>query len=211
LGADIRRPAAQQLIAAMRRFARPLARPFSAVAFGLLLIGASPGQVPEPDGLWQGPMRGYTPNTVKGAVVLDTAGLAKLIEAGGPVLLDVSLADIKPPSMAPGTPWLPLHRSIPDAVWLPGAGSGSEEAPFAELFRSRVAQLAGGDISRPIVTFCHPECWGSWNAAKRLVGLGYAHVYWYPDGMEGWQAEHEVAAVKPDPDWAAGNPPEKTQ
>jgi PQQ-dependent catabolism-associated CXXCW motif protein len=199
------------LIAAMRLFARPLVISCAAVAIGLLLIGATPGQVPEPDGLWQGPMRGYTPNTVKGGVVLDTAGLARLIEAGAPVLLDVSLADIKPPSMAPGTPWLPVHRSIPGAVWLPGAGSGSDDAQFAERFRSRVAQLTGGDAGRPIVTFCHPECWGSWNAAKRLIGLGYSHVYWYPDGMEGWQAEHDVAAVNADPAWGAGNPPEKTQ
>ncbi len=184
-------------------------RHFAAIAFGLALIGATPGQVPEPDGLWQGPMRGYTPNTVQGASVLDTAGLAKLLDEEKPVLIDVSLADVKPPSMAPGTPWLPLHRSIPGAVWLPGAGAGSADPQFSERFKGRIAELTGADAGRAVVTFCHPECWGSWNAAKRLVGLGYAHVYWYPEGMEGWQADHEVAAVKADPVWAAENPPDK--
>ena len=37
-----------------------------------------------------------------------------------------------------------------------------------------------GDKDKPIVTFCHPERWGSWNTAKRLTQLGYTHVYWYP-------------------------------
>ncbi len=186
-------------------------RRLAAIALGLALIAATPGQVPEPDGLWQGPMRGYTPNAVKGASVLDTAALAKLLDAERPVLLDVALADVKPPSMAPGTPWLPLHRSIPGAVWLPGAGSGADDPQFSERFKSRVAALTGGDPGRAVVTFCHPECWGSWNAAKRLVGLGYAHVYWYPDGVEGWQADHEAAAVEADPAWAAENPPDKMQ
>ncbi len=183
-------------------------RRFAAIALGLALMGAAPGQVPEPEGLWQGPMRGYTPNTVKGATVLDAAALAKLIETEKPVLVDVALIDKKPPSMAAGAPWLPLHRSIPGAVWLPEAGGGSDDAQFAARFKSRVAELAGGDLGRAVVTFCHPECWGSWNAARRLVGLGYSHVYWYPDGVEGWQTEHETTPVQPDSAWAAENPPQ---
>jgi PQQ-dependent catabolism-associated CXXCW motif protein len=190
----------------MRVFAI-LTRCLAAIALGLGLIAATPGQVPEPDGLWQGPMRGYTPNTVAGGTVLDTPALAKLLEAEKPVLIDVALVEVKPPSMAPGTPWLPVHRTIPGAIWLPGAGSADPQ--FAERFKSRLAELTSGDMGRAVVTFCHPECWGSWNAAKRLVGLGYAHVYWYPDGMEGWQADHDVAAVEADPAWAAGNPPDR--
>lgn len=166
----------------------------------------SPGNVPEPDGLWQGPMRGYTPNTAKGASVIDAAALAALIERDRPVLLDVAPADVRPPSMAPGTPWLPVHRSVPGAVWMPGAGSGAPDAQFAEAFRRRLDELTGGEPGRAVVTFCHPECWGSWNAARRLAQLGFTHVYWFPDGIEGWQVEHEVAAVEPDPAWAAANP-----
>lgn len=186
-------------------------RNFAAIGFGLLLLAASPGQVPEPEGLWQGPMRGYTPNTVAGASVVNTVGLAGLLSEAQPVLLDVGPADKKPPSMSPAVPWLPVHRSIPGAVWLPGAGGGSADPAFADAFKSRIAALTGGDAARAVVTFCHPECWGSWNAAKRLVGLGYAKVYWYPEGIEGWQIEHELTAVKADPVWAAEAPLEQTQ
>jgi PQQ-dependent catabolism-associated CXXCW motif protein len=194
----------------MARAMFPL-RPLAAIAFGLLLIAATPGQVPEPEGFWEGPMRGYTPNTVKGALVIDTTALAALIAEAKPVLLDVAPADQKPPAMAPGAPWLPVHRSIPGAVWLPGAGGGRSDAAFGAAFKDRIAELMDGDLDRAVVAFCHPECWGSWNAAKRLGGLGYLRVYWYPDGIEGWQEDHELAAVKPDPAWAAANPSDRTQ
>lgn len=176
---------------------------YLAAALGLGLIAATPGKVPEPPGLWQGPMRGYTPNTVQGATVIDAAALAKLIDGGRPVLIDVALADRKPPAMAPNAPWLPLHRSIPGAIWMPGAGDGSGDPQFIEAFKARIAALTGGDLGRPIVTFCHPECWGSWNTAKRLAGLGYTHVYWFPEGVEGWQTDHETMPVKADAAWAA--------
>ena len=26
----------------------------------------------------------------------------------------------------------------------------------------------------------------SWNAAKRVLSMGYANVAWYPDGTDGW-------------------------
>ncbi len=120
-------------------------RHFTAIAFGLALIAAapadSPGHVPEPAGLWQGPMHGYTPNTVEGASVLDTAALTRLLAEKKPVLIDVALADKKPPSMSDSTPWMPAHRSIPGAVWMPGAGGGSSDAPFVDAFARRIADL----------------------------------------------------------------------
>jgi PQQ-dependent catabolism-associated CXXCW motif protein len=70
-----------------------------------------------------------------------------------------------------------------------------------ELFYRRIEELTNGDKSKAVVTFCHPECWGSWNAAKRLVLKGYTQVHWFPDGIEGWQDTHETAAVEPDPAW----------
>ena len=26
----------------------------------------------------------------------------------------------------------------------------------------------------------------SWNAAKRILSMGYVNVAWYPDGTDGW-------------------------
>ena len=51
----------------------------------LALVAATPGQVPEPKGLWQGTMHGYTPNTVTGGTVLTTAALATLLDTKKPI------------------------------------------------------------------------------------------------------------------------------
>ena len=171
----------------------------------------APGHVPEPKGLYQGAMHGYTPNAVAGGTVIGTAQLAKLIDTEHPLLLDVAEKDRKPPGMDKDMLWLPSHRSLPGAVFLQGGGKGDTDGAYADAFKARVAALTGGDEARPIVTFCHPDCWGSWNAAKRLIGDGYTRVYWYPEGTEGWQADHDTRVVKPDAAWVATMPKEATQ
>uniref|UniRef100_UPI003783E456 rhodanese-like domain-containing protein n=1 Tax=Methylocella sp. TaxID=1978226 RepID=UPI003783E456 len=150
---------------------------------------------------------GATPETLTGARTIDAAGVAELIASGGPLLLlDVGPADRRPPSLAPDAVWMPAHRSIPGATWLPGAGLGTDDPAYAAAFRDRIATLTGGDLDRPIVVFCQPNCWGSWNAGKRLIGLGYRRVLWAPGGVDAWQAEHEVATVRADPVWARAAP-----
>ena len=106
-----------------------------------------------------------------------------------PVLVDVANLEHQPEGRAPGLGWTPIHRSVPGATWLPGAGTGKKASGFADAFAKRIEAATGGDKSRPIVTFCHPQRWGSWNAAKRLTELHYTHVYWYPGGSEGWAAQ----------------------
>ena len=167
------------------------------------LPAVRPGNVPEPAGLYQGAMHGYVPNAIKGGTVLDSPAFVALMSAKHPLLIDVADKDRKPPTMAKDTPWLPQHRSIPGAVWLQGAGNATGDPAFDAAFRSRFAALAGDDRARPIVVFCHPDCWASYNAAKRLVVLGYSAVYWYPEGMEGWQDAHDTSVIKPDAAWSA--------
>ena len=198
----------------MRRLGSMLAAAFALLAVPVLAIpvlAATPGQVPEPTGLWQGAPHGYTPNTLGGAGVVGTAALAKLLADRRAVFVDVAEADRKPANLPKTALWLPTHRSIPGSVWLPGAGSGSDDPSFREAFRKRMAEATGGDLTMPVVIFCHPECWSSWNAAKRMVGLGYSSVFWYPDGMEGWQADHDTAIVKADPRWVAPERKDVTQ
>lgn len=196
---------------------RSLLRLLALVPLVALLGAASPADSPigvrEPEGLYEGPPQGYQPPTLKGATVIDLAGLDALLATGTPVLLDVGLADRKPDNLPPGTLWLPTHRSIPNAVWLPNAGEAPIAAAKEAAFLARVATLTGGDKARPVVVFCHPECWGSWNAGKRLVGAGYTGVHWFPLGVEGWQDTHETIALKPDPDWTkvTGDPTKKTE
>ncbi|MGW9231836.1 rhodanese-like domain-containing protein [Pseudorhizobium sp. NPDC055634] len=157
-------------------------------------------EVKEPEGIWTGAMRGETPQTLQGASVVDLSGLETLLPQD-PVLLDVGPADRKPEGFSEDRLWLPTHRSLPNAVWLPGAGAPALEPGREKAFFDRVEELTQGDRARPIVVFCQPRCWGSWNAGKRLVTQGYTGVHWYPGGVDGWQEKHETVAVDPDKGW----------
>ena len=40
----------------------------------------------------------------------------------------------------------------------------------------------------------------SWNAAKRIIGMGYANVIWYPEGTDGWaEADLPLRESMPEP------------
>lgn len=169
----------------------------------------SPVNVPEPEGLYAGPPHGYTPSTLKGAAVIDANALASLMAGPDtPVLIDVAAPDRKPSNFPAGRLWLPVHPSIPGAVWMPEAGAEPLAPEREALFYDRVAALTGGDRAKPVVVFCHVECWGSWNAAKRLVRKGYTGVRWFPEGVEGWQEKHETANLRVDPAWKAASEPQ---
>jgi PQQ-dependent catabolism-associated CXXCW motif protein len=160
-------------------------------------------QAPEPQGLWDGAMQGATPLSLAGAAVLDTQKLANLIVQEKPLLIDFSKADVQPPTaVRKDIPWMPAHKSIPGAIWMPGGGSADASPAFAKAFAERIGALTAGDLQKPIVTFCHPNCWASWNAAKRLVTLGYRRIHWYPEGIEGWQSAHPTREVIEDSAWS---------
>lgn len=160
------------------------------------------GDVAEPPGLWTGAMHGPTPRTLSGAAVVDLATL-KALMAERPLLIDVGPAHRKPEDFPPDRPWLPTHRSIPGAIWMPGAGAAPLAAGREAVLYRRIAELTRGDKSKPIVVFCQPDCWGSWNVGKRLVMQGYSGVHWFPAGIDGWQDKHATTGVKPDPGWSA--------
>ncbi|MBV9756280.1 MAG: hypothetical protein JO047_04440, partial [Alphaproteobacteria bacterium] len=106
-------------------------------------------------------------------------------------LVDVAEVPRRPATLAAGAPWLPPeHRDIPGSVWIPGAGRNPVPPELERYFRERVAALTAGAADRPIVLYCHPNCWGSWIAARRAQAYGYRNVFWYPDGIEGWQDAH---------------------
>lgn len=171
-----------------------------AVAVAVPASAAGPEHVPEPRGYWLGPIHGAVPATIAGGTVLDTAALAHLVAGGGVVLLDVADAPRRPVGLPAGTLWLPpAHRDIPGSVWLPNVGRGVISPRFAAWFQARLAALTGGNRDRRIVVYCHPRCWMSWNAAKRVINDGYRAVFWYPGGIEGWEhAGHPTAVAKPE-------------
>ena len=166
----------------------------------VLCGGAAQAAVPEPAGSWMGAPRGDVPAGLAGGRVIHTDGLAALLARHAAVLIDVSPAPKRPPNMAAGALWLPLaHLDIPGSVWLPGAGQPDASAAMDGRLRQRLAALSHHEQATPMVVYCHPHCWLSWNAAKRFVAFGYQAVYWYPDGIEGWTAAgHPAAPAKPE-------------
>jgi quinoprotein dehydrogenase-associated probable ABC transporter substrate-binding protein/PQQ-dependent catabolism-associated CXXCW motif protein len=146
--------------------------------------------VPEPTGYRMDSYRGPTPATLKGATVVDTAGLQRLMAERQPVLIDALPRQRKPADRPADQLWIePERRDIPGSVWLANSGYGELPPETARWFADELARLTRGDKTRPIVFYCDRQCWMSWNAARRAVTeLGYQNVYWYPDGVQGWQA-----------------------
>jgi PQQ-dependent catabolism-associated CXXCW motif protein len=152
--------------------------------------------VPEPHGYWLGPIHAPVPATIAGGTVIGTAALTRLLASGGAVLVDVAEATRRPTGLPAGTLWLPrTHRDIPGSVWVPDVGRGTISPRFAAWFRTRLAALTGGNRDKRVVVYCHPRCWMSWNAAKRVINDGYRAVFWYPGGVEGWEAAGHATAI----------------
>ena len=152
------------------------------------VLANDPAHAPEPSGFWTGRMLGPVPATIAGGRVIHTAEL-KLLAAGGAIfLVDVSPSPHKPEGLAPNAVWMPPpHHDIPGSVWLPDVGRGAIEPAYDAWYRARLEGMTANDKTALIVVYCHPNCWASWNAAKRAILYGYQRVYWYPDGIEGWQ------------------------
>lgn len=178
------------------------------------LIGAAPEQaaaeavptVPEPEGYRTEKYRALVPATLKGATVLSTPALRTLIEQERPILVDVLPKTRKPEDRDPNRIWIePKREHIPGSVWLPNVGYGELSPEFAAWFRRELERLTGGDKERPVVFYCDPNCWMSWNAAKRArEELGHRNVYWYPEGAAGWKKDGQQLAeaqAEPMPDF----------
>jgi PQQ-dependent catabolism-associated CXXCW motif protein len=155
----------------------------------------------EPSGYWSGPINNPVPTTIAGGKVIRAPALAALVKRGDAVIIDVSNAPRRPDGLAPSAPWLPLpHQAVPDAIWIPGAGEGELSGPVDQYYRDRLAAATRNDRRRTIVVYCHERCWLSWNGAKRAISYGYRHVYWFPDGIEGWRAAgFKTVVVTPEP------------
>lgn len=178
----------------------PLAFYFAAAIALVFLAGSAKAQVPEPEGYWSGPLHGEVPATLSGARAVDTKALAALIETKNPVLIDAASAPRRPDNLAPGAVWMPLpHENIPGSIWIPGAGEAKLTPEFETFFKNRLIALTANDPGREIVFYCHPQCWASWNAAKRAMSYGYRNVIWYREGAEGWrEAGHVLVKAKPE-------------
>ena len=163
--------------------------PAACATAALCATAAAAARAPEPPGYWSGAADAPVPSTLAGGRVIGVAALDALLKTRHPVLVDVSSAPRRPPQLAPAAPWLPVqHYALPGALWIPGAGAGTVPAELDRFYRARLMQATENRFDVPLVIYCHRDCWLSWNAAKRAIGYGYGHVYWFADGVEGWVA-----------------------
>jgi PQQ-dependent catabolism-associated CXXCW motif protein len=145
--------------------------------------------------------RAPTPATLAGARVVTTAQAEALWQDKTAIFVDVMPRPPRPPNLPPGTVWRDRPRSdIPGSIWLPDTGYG-ELAPVTEAYLRQSLELAsGGDRTKLLVIYCLRDCWMSWNAAKRILAMGYTNVGWYRDGTDGWsEALLPLADARPAP------------
>jgi TolB-like protein/DNA-binding winged helix-turn-helix (wHTH) protein len=118
---------------------------------------------------------GHTPVSVPGATTILTAELPRLLAEMHPLVID-AITDTRVPS-------------IPASVGLAFAGlGGSFEDEAQQRLRSKLQELTGDDLNRPIVAVgWNSEHFDGFNLALRLVALGYTRVYWYRGGREAWE------------------------
>jgi PQQ-dependent catabolism-associated CXXCW motif protein len=174
------------------------------VAFTLLLLVsdlASGQDISERMGYRTENYRAPTPATLKGARVVTTLQAEQIWKDGGAVFLDVLPHAPRPANLPPGTIWREKARlSIPGSIWLPDTGYGSLPQVMEDYLRTSLARATGGDLAKMLVIYCQRACWMSWNAAKRIIEMGYTNVVWYPDGTDGWEeSKLPLQESKPEP------------
>ena len=166
-------------------------RAIQGVALGFLLIGeiGVHAQVLEPEGYRLDDYRAPTPATVSGGIVIDTEAAYSLWESGAAAWIDVLPAPRRPANLPAQALWMPLpRRDIPRSLWLPDVGRGALSPELEAYFKAHLEGATEGIRDRPIVFYCLADCWMSWNATKRAASWGYTHLFWYRDGIDGWEA-----------------------
>ncbi|CZF84111.1 hypothetical protein GCE9029_04207 [Grimontia celer] len=154
-----------------------------AILYSLQVISISAETIPEPDDYRTENYRAAVPETLSGGQVIASAEqLATFIKARRPVLIDVFPAPNKPDNLSSDTLWIePSRETLPGALWLANVGHGIAPDSLIHLFQNQLP------VDAPVVIFCEPNCWHSWNAGKRAIELGAKEVYWYRAGVKGWK------------------------
>src|SRR5580693_2712389 len=158
---------------------------------GLAVLGAAEvrgeDRPPEPTEYRTKDYRAPTPAGLAGALVVSTAEAELLWQGKSAVFVDVLPHAPRPANLPPETIWRDKPRlDIPGSIWLPDTGYGELANVTQDYLRTNIERATGGDRAKLIVVYCLRDCWMSWNAAKRILSLGYVNVDWYSDGTDGW-------------------------
>ena len=132
--------------------------------------------------------RAPTPLDMEEAEVLSTLQLQKLLERTP----DTALLNVLPVAQFGNSFVLKKnYEQVPGSIWLPNVGRGTIEPTLENWFFSHLDKQTGGKKDHPVVIYCQADCWMSWNAIKRAARKGYSQLYWYRNGMDGWN-EHAL-------------------
>jgi PQQ-dependent catabolism-associated CXXCW motif protein len=152
-------------------------------------VRAESNVVAVPEGYRQPPYKAQTPTLLPGAETLSVAQAQAMHEAGV-VMIDATPLTIGAYGAMNGQ-WVIKedHETIAGAVWLPNIGRATLQPWLEAWFAERLVQLSGGDKETPLIFFCRPDCWMSWNAGRRALSLGYQKIYWFRPGLPGWKEQ----------------------
>ena len=162
-----------------------------AIGIAVSVVAGAADAPPEPIGYRMDDYRSPTPTTLRGAIVLSTDEARARWEQHDAVFVDVLPQVPRPVGLPATTIWREKPREdVPGSIWLPDTGYGALAPVMEQYFAHGLEQASGHDLDRMLVFYCLANCWMSWNTAKRAIAMGYTHVAWYPDGTDGWVANH---------------------
>ena len=145
--------------------------------------------------------RAPVPETLQGGTVVDAIELHRLISKYGDAvsLIDVLPLHPKPANFSSDRLWRPpTHYNLPDSIWLPNVGYGTISPQFQQYLVENLKSQMVANRQQRFVFYCEEDCWMSWNAAKRVLALGFNDVYWFPGGTDEWKKMgYELTANKP--------------
>lgn len=177
---------------------------FYLVLLALLIYtatGVEANTVPEPEEYRLEDYDAPVPEGLKGAITVDAIEVKDLVDNQDALVIDVIPEHRKPDFLPENQLWIPpAHLGIPGAVWLPDIGYGALSETTISYFKKSLEKHTKDKAERPIVFYCRIDCWMSWNAAKRALTFGYKQIYWFADGINGWDFEdYELQPLQVEP------------
>ena len=171
---------------------RAVKQSLSLLAFVLIFCAKLAfAEVEQPDGYRMELYHGEVPAELDGASTITAVEVKRLQESAEAVVVDV-IPEYRRPNVLPENQiWLPVdHKGVPGAIWLPDTGYGVLSDITEKYFKHHLNVATNGNKNHAVVFYCRPDCWMSWNAAKRALSYGYANVYWFHNGIDDWFFEY---------------------
>jgi rhodanese-related sulfurtransferase len=118
-----------------------------------------------------------TPDSLKGAILVDVAKAKSLVDAGI-MVIDARVANEYAESHIKGAVSVPYKEKSAKAV---DFDASQDSIDLSKL---------PADKNKAILVYCNgPECWKSYKASIAAIKAGYKTVYWFRLGIPEWKAK----------------------